>query len=170
MRWDELACAEEIKIHGLTRQPQHNGLNSDGWGPVSKLLCKDHSPVLDHGRVVSCQKWPPYLACTLLGLQPPADTLGKHAGRGRAQHRVARLPGRGRRALQARQAQAEHAIHAHAVAAVQRIQLCLQVREAHLHSHGGADTARIGVYAKKALQCVQLLTAQSYLMHLHHVA
>ena len=82
--------------------------------------------------------------------------LGKHAVRGRAQHRVTRLPGSGRLALQARQAQAEHAIHARAVAAVQRIQLCLHVREAHLHSPGGVDIARIDVYAKKALQCISI--------------
>lgn len=78
--------------------------------------------------------------------------LSKHAWRGRAQHRVTGLPGRRGLALQARQAQAEHAIHARAVAAVQRIQLRLYVGEAHLHSDKGMETLHTRVQEETILQ------------------
>ena len=65
-------------------------------------------------------------------------------------------------ALQARQPQAEHAIHARAVAAVQRVQLRHHVGKAHLRYGGGARLLKQLTATPKQNQPLGALSCKVY--------
>ncbi len=92
--------------------------------------------------------------------QPPAQASLMAKGRPGRPHRIAGLRSR-RRLAQAREAQPEDPVHARAVAAVQGIQLRLQVGQPHLRAQHGISVAP-AVAATRACCpcCVQETQAQ----------